>query len=39
MNARLQTLWNYTSAYALLWFVTLALMLEDDVAMLATMFS
>ncbi len=39
MSSRLQCNWNRLLAETLFWGVTLALLLEDDVAMLATMFS
>lgn len=39
MSFRLQRNWNRLLAEMLFWSVTLALLLEDDVAMLAAMFS
>jgi hypothetical protein len=39
MKLRLQIILSAISAYALLWSVTLLIMLEDDVAALAFMFS
>lgn len=39
MPLRLQQTWQTLFAQALFWSVTLALMLEDDVAMLAVMFT
>ncbi|MBB5391130.1 MULTISPECIES: hypothetical protein [unclassified Herbaspirillum] len=39
MSLRLQHNWNRLLAETLFWSVTLALLLEDDVAMLAVMFS
>ncbi|MBO9538221.1 MAG: hypothetical protein J7548_16295 [Herbaspirillum sp.] len=39
MSLRLQRNWNRLLAETLFWSVTLALLLEDDVAMLAVMLS
>lgn len=39
MSPKLQRNWNRLLAEMLFWGVTLALLLEDDVAILATMFS
>lgn len=39
MTPRLTTLFSAVNAYLLLWSVTVLIMLEDDVAMLAFMFS
>jgi len=39
MTPRFKTLYSAVSVYALLWSVTLLIMLEDDVAALALMFS
>jgi hypothetical protein len=39
MTPRLKTLYAAVNVYALLWSVSLLIMLEDDVAALAFMFS
>ncbi|WP_280868430.1 hypothetical protein [Herbaspirillum sp. LeCh32-8] len=38
-HSNLQRTWHLLAAETLFWGVTLALLLEDDVAMLAVMFS